>query len=327
MKYQSVTDGFVILPNGRVAELVDGTPGFQLTPYINAVAVATGEYHLLVLHADGTISGQLLNNPRTHHGQHLVPVGLHDVVAISCGGFASFALHADSTVTAWGDLTADDIRELANASGIKSIHGGRRHLLMVDAYDRVEHVGITALNDADTFPVHRVLVKQLHSTDIRAIVLTQKHEVLDLFKRENLTIAVDPDIVDVVASRGLYGLLYADGRAAIIDHGTKIIQSVEETAQFGPYPVPDEPVDLQGVSAMYSTGDAVYAVGFDGRVWGMYSGEQFGVESKALPFPESLRVHVWEGHSHQPHDYDAEQCHTFNTGSIAAGEVRFRHQP
>lgn len=327
MRYQSVTDGFVILPDGHVAELVDGSPGGQLTPYTNAVAVATGEYHLLVLHADGTVSGQLINDPREHFGQHLVPADLRDVVAITCGGFASYALHADGTVIAWGDLSADDMQELAHSSGIKSIHGGRRHLLMVDAYDRIEHVGITALNDADTFPVHRVLVRQLHSSDIRAIVLTQKHEVLDLFKKDNLTIAVGSDIVDVVASRGLYGLLYADGRAAIIDHGTKIIQSDEETAVFGAYPVPDEPVDLQGISAMYATGDAMYAVGFDGRVWGMYSGEQFGVEAEALSFPENLRVRVWEGHSQQPQDYDPDTCHNFNTASIAAGEVRFRHHP
>ena len=59
----------------------------------------------------------------------------------------------------------------------------------------------------------------------------------------------------------------------------------------------------------------------------MYSGEQFGVEAEALSFPENLRVRVWEGHSQQPHDYDPDKCHNFNTASIAAGEVRFRHHP
>ena len=326
MHHQSITDGFCINPDGNVLAWASGQ-SFTLTPthYTNAVAVATGMHHMLVLHADGRVSGQLTGHPADNFGQHVVPPEAVDVVAMSCGVVDSFALRADGTVVAWGDLTADQIATIGDYTDITAISAGRRHLLLQTDLGRVAHWGEPGYNEGDATPIRRLFVQRVHTGDLRAIVLSIKGEVYDLFDADIPCIAADKAIVDVVATRGLYGVLYADGRAQIIDVGTKIPQTEAEDEQFGPYPVPDEPVFLQGVGALSATGDSLYAIGFDGRVWAMYSGEQFGVESKALHFPADFRVRVWPGLSSPTVDYDAAQCHAANTAAITAGEVRFCH--
>jgi alpha-tubulin suppressor-like RCC1 family protein len=326
MQHQSITDGFCISPDGTVLAWASGE-SFSLTPttYTNAVAVATGSSHLLVLHADGRVSGMHTGHHTDDLGQQSVPPEAVDVVAISCGVVDSYALRSDGTVVAWGNLTADQIASIGDYTDITAISAGRRHLLLRTDLGRVAHWGETMYNEGDAKPVRRLFIQRLHTGDHRAIVLSIKGEVYDLFRADIPCIAADTAIVDVVATRGLYGVLYADGRALLIDVGTKIPQTEEEDAEFGPYPVPDEPVFLHGVSALSATGDSLYAVGFDGRVWAMYSGEQFGVEAKALHFPADFRVRVWPGLSSPPADYDAAQCHAANTAAITAGEVRFRH--
>jgi alpha-tubulin suppressor-like RCC1 family protein len=62
----------------------------------NAIAVAAGAGHSLVLIRDGSVVAWGLNNK----GQAIVPEGLSDVVAVSAG--FDFALRGDGTVIAWG---------------------------------------------------------------------------------------------------------------------------------------------------------------------------------------------------------------------------------
>jgi alpha-tubulin suppressor-like RCC1 family protein len=70
----------------------------MVTDIHDAVGIAAGWWHNLVLRANGTVVGFGHNAD----GQATVPTGLSNVVAISCGNFHSLALKADGTVVAWG---------------------------------------------------------------------------------------------------------------------------------------------------------------------------------------------------------------------------------
>jgi Regulator of chromosome condensation (RCC1) repeat/Immunoglobulin domain len=64
----------------------------------NAVAVAAGAWHNLVLKADGTVVGWGEN----YDGQCSPPLGLTGVTALAAGGYHSLALKANGKVAAWG---------------------------------------------------------------------------------------------------------------------------------------------------------------------------------------------------------------------------------
>ena len=65
---------------------------------VDAVAVAAGKDHSLVLYDDGAV----LSFGKNEDGQCDVPRQLSGVKAISAGGFHSLALREDGTVAAWG---------------------------------------------------------------------------------------------------------------------------------------------------------------------------------------------------------------------------------
>jgi hypothetical protein len=66
----------------------------------NALNIAAGESHSMLLKTDGTVVSWGGN----YLGQTNVPLGLADVVAIAAGGYTSLALKSDGTVAAWGNL-------------------------------------------------------------------------------------------------------------------------------------------------------------------------------------------------------------------------------
>ena len=80
----------------------------------NAVAVAAGSWHSLLLGADGRVVGWGDDDS----GQCDAPVGLTDAVAIAGGGYHSLAIRANCTVVAWGD---NDYRQCAVPSGLENV--------------------------------------------------------------------------------------------------------------------------------------------------------------------------------------------------------------
>ncbi|NOX97874.1 MAG: hypothetical protein GXO98_07460, partial [Nitrospirae bacterium] len=60
-------------------------------------AIAAGDFHSLVLKADGSLVGWGWNN----YGQTDVPAG-NDFTAIAAGGDRSLALKADGSLVEWG---------------------------------------------------------------------------------------------------------------------------------------------------------------------------------------------------------------------------------
>lgn len=93
----------------------DGTSGnqrtspVQMTGITNAVAVAGGGWHTLILKTDGTVAacgynyyGQLGDGTNTQRTTAVPVSGLTDVVAIAAGYHHSMALKGDGSVWAWG---------------------------------------------------------------------------------------------------------------------------------------------------------------------------------------------------------------------------------
>lgn len=66
----------------------------------NAIAVAAGDYHVVALRADGTVTAWGGNN----YGQTSVPPTATNVVAISAGSTHSLALRGDGSVVFWGNI-------------------------------------------------------------------------------------------------------------------------------------------------------------------------------------------------------------------------------
>jgi alpha-tubulin suppressor-like RCC1 family protein len=85
-------------PNGTLAgAALQGAPT-RITTLSNAVSIAQGAQHSLVLTADGNVLAWGNNT----YGQTNIPSGLTNIVAIDAGGYHNLALKGDGTVFAWG---------------------------------------------------------------------------------------------------------------------------------------------------------------------------------------------------------------------------------
>lgn len=93
-----------------VGFLYNSVPAPQEVPGIsNAIAVATGGYHTLVLRQDGTVlafgrndEGQLGDGTRNSRSTPMTVPGLTNVSAVRAGTFNSFVILQDGTVRGWG---------------------------------------------------------------------------------------------------------------------------------------------------------------------------------------------------------------------------------
>ena len=85
----------------------------------NVVQIAAGEWHNLVLKADGTVLAWGYNAG--------VPSDLGKVVAIRAGGYHNFALRADGTLRVWGDNTHGQCNVPAGLNNVVGMAGGWQH--------------------------------------------------------------------------------------------------------------------------------------------------------------------------------------------------------
>lgn len=110
----------------------------------NAVAVAAGDYHCLVLKNDGTVVawGYDLYN------QTDVPTNLSNVVAVAADFGNSVALKADGTLTGWGSDNTGQLNGTTNATGVIAIAAGEYHCLAVGSNGTVSAWGDN--NDGQT---------------------------------------------------------------------------------------------------------------------------------------------------------------------------------
>jgi hypothetical protein len=89
----------------------------------NAIAIAAGDFHSLVLSADGQVAawGDDFN------AQCDVPAGLGGVVGIAAGGYHSLALKRDGTVVGWGANDAGQLTVPTSATNLIAIAAGESH--------------------------------------------------------------------------------------------------------------------------------------------------------------------------------------------------------
>jgi hypothetical protein len=95
----------------------------------NAVALAAGGWHSLILRRDGS----LLSFGDDCEGQCDAPPKLSDTLAIAAGGYHSLALKFDGTVTAWGDNFYGQATVPAGLSNVLGIAAGAWHSLALCA--------------------------------------------------------------------------------------------------------------------------------------------------------------------------------------------------
>ena len=311
---------YVIAPDSSVTRINFGTTGTEVLPtsHNNAVAVAAGWDHLLVLHADGTVSGELIGTPRQHYNQHIIPEALTNVVAISCGGWTSYALRADGSVVGWG---RNDVNQTYPANVLKNIvgiHGGRHHALFLGQDGDIHHLGSSSYNDAESYPIVESDLKKLHAADVYAVAITNDNRVVDVFDERIVDIAHDETLVDVVALQFHYALLYATGRLVILNRFTLRVED-EEPTRF-------DPVVLVGINSIAASDDMLVCVGFDCQLYALRASAQSGGEWEIVQFPDTVRAATPTGPTSVPEDYQGEAFHRVNTFSLQLGAIK-QHFP
>ncbi len=91
----------------------------------DVIAIAAGQFHSLVLRADGRITGWGAD----WAGQSTAPTGIAPAVAIAAGGHHSLALQADGTITAWGRNDEGQCAGAGNLTDVAAIAAGSYHSL------------------------------------------------------------------------------------------------------------------------------------------------------------------------------------------------------
>src|ERR1035437_6364293 len=97
--------------------------GLGVWPASNVLSISSGDNHTLMARDDGTIVGSGNNG----YGQATAPAGLSIVVAVSAGRFHSLALKSDGTVFGWGDNYFGQTNIPAGLSNVVEISAGHVH--------------------------------------------------------------------------------------------------------------------------------------------------------------------------------------------------------
>jgi hypothetical protein len=109
-----------------------GQTTFPLT-LTNAVAIAAGYYHSLVLRSNGTVlafgAGTANTGSFPNYGQSQVPANLSNVVAIAAGLYHSLALKADGTIAGWGYNIYGQANSPSGLSNVVTLAAGGSHSL------------------------------------------------------------------------------------------------------------------------------------------------------------------------------------------------------
>ena len=161
----------------------DGSPAAHSTPFqvlglSNVVAVAAGEFHTVVLKADGTIwswgdngNGQLGDGSTTNRYAPVRVGGLNGMVALAAGAYHTLAVDSDGAVWAWGsnyygqialDGTQDEPTpvQVHGLSQIVDVAAGIYHSLALDSEGTVWTWGNNAygqIGNGNTTDQHEVV--------------------------------------------------------------------------------------------------------------------------------------------------------------------------
>jgi alpha-tubulin suppressor-like RCC1 family protein len=131
----------------------------------NAVAIAVGGNHSLVLQRDGTVLGWGDNT----YGQASAPPGLSGVCAIAAGLNHSLALRSNGTVIAWGNNAQGQTNIPANLTDVNAIACGAEHCLVLRANGALSAWGSNGSGQATIHP---------NATNAMAIAAGKSHNLI-----------------------------------------------------------------------------------------------------------------------------------------------------
>lgn len=120
----------VLKDDGTVVELGDQADELMKPDFLtNIVAIAVGSGHNLALRSDGTVVAwkQCTGHAAPDYGQSSVPPGLSNVVSISTFLWHNLALKADGTVIAWGWNDRNQTNVPSGVSDAVAIAAGHGH--------------------------------------------------------------------------------------------------------------------------------------------------------------------------------------------------------
>ncbi len=180
----------------------------------NAMAIACGGFHNLVLQTNGTVvawgAGQT-NDPSdgSDYGQAIVPAGLTNVVAIAGGGYHSLALQANGMVMAWGAGTNNNGSFPTNGQSIVpagltnvvAIAGAYAHSLALTANGTVIAWGDNTYGQTDV-PLDLTNAVAIACGGYHSLALTASGTVVAWGYNANGQTNVPPDLTNVVAIAG-----------------------------------------------------------------------------------------------------------------------------
>ena len=114
----------------------------------DAVAIAAGEHHTLILRANGTVAGLGYNG----YGQATAPPGVFGVIAVAAGNNHSVALKNNGTVIAWGCNTAHQTNVPAGLRDVTAVAAGHNHTLALRFNGLVTAWGLNDAGQTDVPP-------------------------------------------------------------------------------------------------------------------------------------------------------------------------------
>lgn len=134
----------------------------------NAVAVAGGMYHSVVLSSDGRVVAW----GRNDYGQANVPAGLTNAVAVAAGAWHTVALRADGTVAVWGGHDYGETNVPVGLTNAVAVAAGWAHSLALRANGTVSAWGYNFNGQADVpvglTNVVAIAAGSFHSLALRA---------------------------------------------------------------------------------------------------------------------------------------------------------------
>lgn len=231
----------------------------------NAVAIAAGYYHVLVLKRDGTVAtwaGSGLYSPTVTN----VPASVNNVVAIAAGSYggadSSMALKANGTVVVWGDNYYGITNVPVTATNVVAIADGGDHCLALKSDGTMVGWGLNTYGQA-TSPSGLSNVVAVAAGNLYSMALRNDGTIIAWGYNAN---------GQTNAPSGLSNVIAISANTARNTPGTSMALKADGTVTNWGYQFGVKPSNVTNIVAISAAAYAAAALKSDGTViaWGAY---------------------------------------------------------